>query len=63
MKFVATDIPGVIIIEPQVFRDDRGFFLETFHREKYIEGGIDAGFVQKRLESIARDEDLSRFIL
>lgn len=30
MKFIATDIPGVIVIEPQIFRDDRGFFLESF---------------------------------
>jgi len=46
MKCVPTDIPVVIIIEPQIFRDDRGFFLETFHREKYAAGGIDAVFVQ-----------------
>lgn len=46
MKFIATDIPGVIVIEPQIFRDDRGFFLESFHREKYAAGGIDAVFVQ-----------------
>ena len=46
MKFIATDIPGVIVIEPQVFRDERGFFLETYHRRKYGEAGIDAVFVQ-----------------
>jgi dTDP-4-dehydrorhamnose 3,5-epimerase len=46
MKFIATGIPGVIVVEPQVFRDERGFFLETYHREKYQEGGIDAVFVQ-----------------
>jgi dTDP-4-dehydrorhamnose 3,5-epimerase len=46
MKFVPTDIPGVIVIEPQVFRDERGFFLESFHQQKYREGGIDANFVQ-----------------
>ncbi|HEX5082912.1 MAG TPA: dTDP-4-dehydrorhamnose 3,5-epimerase [Blastocatellia bacterium] len=46
MKFIATDIPGVIAIEPQVFRDERGFFLETYQRQKYQEAGIDAVFVQ-----------------
>jgi dTDP-4-dehydrorhamnose 3,5-epimerase len=45
-RFVATGIPGVVIVEPQVFRDDRGFFLESFHSEKYRAGGIDAVFVQ-----------------
>jgi dTDP-4-dehydrorhamnose 3,5-epimerase len=46
MKFIPTDIPGVIVIEPQVFRDERGFFLETYHQRKYREAGIDAVFVQ-----------------
>jgi dTDP-4-dehydrorhamnose 3,5-epimerase len=46
VKFVSTDIPGVIVVEPKVHRDDRGFFLETYHRQKYADGGIDAAFVQ-----------------
>jgi dTDP-4-dehydrorhamnose 3,5-epimerase len=46
MKFIPTDLPGVIVIEPQVFRDERGFFLETYQREKYVAGGINATFVQ-----------------
>ena len=46
MKFLPTEIPGVILIEPQVFGDERGFFLETYHREKYAAAGIDAHFVQ-----------------
>jgi dTDP-4-dehydrorhamnose 3,5-epimerase len=46
MNFVQTPIPDVIIIEPDVFRDDRGFFLETWHYRKFAEGGIDAQFVQ-----------------
>lgn len=41
-----TDIPDVKIIEPRVFRDQRGYFMETFHREKYLEAGIDIHFVQ-----------------
>src|SRR5215831_7313064 len=46
MRFLDTELPGVILIEPDVFRDPRGFFLETFHERKYREGGIDARFVQ-----------------
>ncbi len=46
MKFLATELPGVIVIEPQVFRDERGFFLETYHQSKYQDGGIPGNFVQ-----------------
>jgi dTDP-4-dehydrorhamnose 3,5-epimerase len=46
MKFVQTDLPGVLLVEPDVFRDARGFFLETFHAQKYREGGIPYDFVQ-----------------
>jgi dTDP-4-dehydrorhamnose 3,5-epimerase len=46
VRFVETPIPGVIVIEPHVYRDARGFFLETFQVEAYRTGGIDAPFVQ-----------------
>ena len=46
MKFLETDLPGVLIVEPDVFRDPRGFFLETFHAARYREGGIPYDFVQ-----------------
>jgi dTDP-4-dehydrorhamnose 3,5-epimerase len=46
LKFVATDLPGVILVEPDVHRDARGFFLETFHAARYREGGIACDFVQ-----------------
>lgn len=46
MKFIQTDIPEVIVIEPQLFQDDRGFFLESYHEQKYRDGGIKATFVQ-----------------
>jgi len=41
-----TDLPDVLVIEPAVHRDDRGFFLETYHAEKYRAAGIDRSFVQ-----------------
>jgi dTDP-4-dehydrorhamnose 3,5-epimerase len=46
MKFRATPIAGMMLIEPQVFGDNRGFFMETWHAVKFKEAGIDAGFVQ-----------------
>ena len=46
MKFVPTEIPGVVVIEPDVHRDARGFFLETYHAAKYRDGGISCAFVQ-----------------
>ncbi|MCB0318790.1 MAG: dTDP-4-dehydrorhamnose 3,5-epimerase [Bdellovibrionales bacterium] len=46
MKFIPTNIPEVIIVEPKVFQDERGFFLESFQAEKYAEGGITGTFVQ-----------------
>ena len=46
MRFVETELPGVLLIEPEVFHDPRGFFLETFHAAKYRQGGIAYDFVQ-----------------
>jgi dTDP-4-dehydrorhamnose 3,5-epimerase len=46
MKFSATPIAGVTLIEPQVFGDARGFFLETWQGPKFAAAGIDAQFVQ-----------------
>jgi dTDP-4-dehydrorhamnose 3,5-epimerase len=46
MKFTPSKIPDVIIVEPDVFGDHRGFFMETWQAEKFAEGGITANFVQ-----------------
>jgi dTDP-4-dehydrorhamnose 3,5-epimerase len=46
MKFHKTPIADVFLIEPQVFGDDRGFFLETWQALKFRASGIDANFVQ-----------------
>ena len=46
MRVVPTDLPGVVVIEPEIHRDGRGFFLETYHAEKYRACGIGAAFVQ-----------------
>jgi dTDP-4-dehydrorhamnose 3,5-epimerase len=46
MKFLPTEIPEVILIEPSVYEDPRGFFLESYHELKYARGGIPGPFVQ-----------------
>jgi dTDP-4-dehydrorhamnose 3,5-epimerase len=47
MRVVETDLPGVVVLEPDVFRDERGFFLEVYHRDKYVAAGLDVRFVQE----------------
>lgn len=46
MKLLRTVLPGVLIIEPQVHGDARGFFQETYHAQRYIDAGITLPFVQ-----------------
>lgn len=46
MKFTPTELPEVILVEPKVFGDSRGFFLETYHAERYKQHGIVPDFVQ-----------------
>lgn len=46
MQVRETALPGVLLVEPRVHRDHRGFFLETYHRDRYAGHGIDGTFVQ-----------------
>lgn len=46
MKIIETPIPGLLIIEPKVFGDTRGFFLETYAKHRYDDHGLQATFVQ-----------------
>lgn len=46
VKVFDTALPGVKLIEPRVFSDDRGFFLESWNARAFAAAGIDAGFVQ-----------------
>ena len=46
MQFKSTKLAGCIVIEPRVFPDPRGWFFESYHAQKYAQGGIDAVFVQ-----------------
>ncbi len=45
-NFIETSIEGVFIIEPTVFGDDRGYFMETYHEEEFKQAGLDLNFVQ-----------------
>lgn len=46
MKIISTALPDVLLIKPEVYRDDRGFFTETYHQGRYIEGEINSVFIQ-----------------
>jgi dTDP-4-dehydrorhamnose 3,5-epimerase len=55
MKFLPTGLDGVTIVEPDVFHDGRGFFLETWRADKYQQGGIGAHFVQDNHSRSVKD--------
>lgn len=46
MRFLPTEIPEVLLVEPQIFGDSRGFFMETWHAAKFAAAGLDFSFVQ-----------------
>ncbi|MCL5982719.1 MAG: dTDP-4-dehydrorhamnose 3,5-epimerase [Firmicutes bacterium] len=49
MKVIETKLPGVLIVEPTVFGDARGFFMETWNQKRYAAVGLPASFVQDNL--------------
>ena len=46
MPFIQTPIEGLIVFEPSVFHDERGYFFESYNRKTWKESGIDIEFVQ-----------------
>lgn len=46
MRLTSTRLSDVVVIEPRVFQDQRGFFMETWHARKFAEAGLDFTFVQ-----------------
>ncbi|WP_447979115.1 dTDP-4-dehydrorhamnose 3,5-epimerase [Candidatus Nitrospira bockiana] len=54
MRFIETDFQGLILVEPDVFGDPRGYFLETYHAKKYAEAGIPGPFVQDNFSHSVR---------
>ena len=49
MRIIPTSLPGVLILEPTVFEDKRGFFMEIYNRKAHVEAGIQLSFVQDNL--------------
>ena len=54
MKVIETGLPGVVVVEPPVYRDDRGFLTEVWNRRRYDEAGLGVTFVQDNLSSSRR---------
>ncbi len=54
MKFIETRLKGVVIVEPVVFEDPRGYFMETYHAGRYADGGIRGPFVQDNFSHSVR---------
>lgn len=51
MPFATTDISGLLVFEPEVFEDSRGYFFESYNEKKFKEAGIDIAFVQDNQSS------------
>jgi dTDP-4-dehydrorhamnose 3,5-epimerase len=54
MRITRTEMPDVLLIEPRVFQDERGFFLETFQAMRYATAGVGSPFVQDNLSGSGR---------
>ena len=54
MKILETSLPDVLIIEPQIFEDERGFFMESYHQKRYGQSLISTVFVQDNLSCSIR---------
>ncbi len=46
MKFISTELEGLVVIQPNVFEDDRGYFYESYNEKFFIQNGINVHFVQ-----------------
>jgi dTDP-4-dehydrorhamnose 3,5-epimerase len=54
MNVTPLEIPEILLVEPQVLGDERGYFVETFHAERYAKAGIDGRFVQDNMSRSRR---------
>lgn len=55
MRVTPNELAGIVVVEPNVFGDDRGFFLESYQKQRYADLGIDAEFVQQNLSRSRKD--------
>lgn len=49
MEIIETEIPDVKLIQPKLFGDQRGFFMELYHKQKFLDAGVSSNFVQDNL--------------
>jgi len=54
MNVIPTELPGVLIVEPRIHGDARGFFLEAWHRDRYVAAGLPGEWVQDNLSRSSR---------
>src|SRR4051794_979683 len=54
VKVTETALPGVLLVEPRVFSDRRGYFFESYNAERYATAGVDAPFVQDNISCSSR---------
>jgi len=54
MNFIPLEIPDVLVLEPKILGDDRGYFMESYRKNVFAENGIDAEFVQDNMSSSSR---------
>ena len=62
MKAIPTAIPDVLLIEPEVFNDSRGYFYESWNRHSFAELGIDADFVQRMRQLGLEELNVDRLV-
>lgn len=55
MEILKTGIPDLLIVKPQVFEDHRGYFFESYNKEKFLQQGIDQNFVQDNESKSAKN--------
>src|ERR1039458_10808630 len=60
MNVITCEIPGLVVVEPKVFGDARGFFMETWNRQSCREAGLDWNFVQDNVSLSRRFLELPR---
>lgn len=54
MRLIETSLPGCVVVEPEVFGDDRGWFYESWNRKGFSEAGLDVQFVQGNVSGSSR---------
>ncbi len=55
MNFIETEIEGLLIVEPRVFKDERGYFFESYNQKNFLDFGIDVNFVQDNQSMSQKD--------